>query len=162
MAVTFYNDVEFKSEDAFVALLVPVQASDLVNAPIVMSLASEVLEVDHIAIIAEEFEAHQDPPRSGNWKGNMRIKVVTAFDQTVPNGFSDLRALHRQRVGVVRDIFSSSTLDADLTTAGQAIDGNTGFTVQGFNFGRITQRIIGRSWVTEWMVVLDSVCGSNL
>lgn len=160
-APTVYNDIEFKSEDAIEALLDAV-SGNLAGSPIALSLATETLETSHVAIIADDFDPSQDPPRTGNWKGIVRIKVVTSFDEKLPAGFAKLRDLHRQRVGVARDTLMSSTLDADLTAAAQAIEGQTGYTCQGFNFGRISQRIIGRSWVTEWTIILESVCGTNL
>lgn len=160
-APTFYNDIEFKAEDAIAAVLAVV-ADNLGGAPIALSLASEDLATSHVAIIADDFEPHQNPPRGGNFAGIVRIKVVTSFDEQVPNTFANLRALHRQRVGMVRDTLMSSTLDADLTTAGRAVAGNTGFTVQGFNFGRVVQRVANRAWITEWTLLLQSVCGSNL
>lgn len=161
MSVTFYNDLEFKAEDAIAALLVPV-AANLAGALVVKSLITDSLATSHVAIIADDFEPSQNPPRTGNHKGVVRIKIVTSFDEALAAGFADLRSMHRQRCGVVRDALMVATLDTDLTTAGQAIVGQTGFTVQGFNYGRISQRIEGRSWVTEWSVILDSVCGSNL
>ncbi len=156
MPVTFYNDLEFKAEDALNSLFTAGVVANLGGAPVVLSLVADELAKSHVAIIADDFEAHQDPPRTGNYKGSVRIKVVTNFDEALPSGFADLRSLHRQRCGVVRDTIAVSTLDTDLSAA---VDN---FTVQGFNFGRISQRIIGRSWVTEWVVILDSVCGSDL
>lgn len=158
MPVTFYNDVEFKCEDALASLFTAPVLANLGGAPVELSLGTDALETSHIAIIADEFTPHEDPPRSGNWKGVVRIKVVTSFDEEkrLPAGFTSLRALHRQRCGVARDTIMVASLDTDLTAA---LDD---FTVQGFDFGRISQRIIGRAWITEWSVILQSVCGTDL
>lgn len=161
MPVTFYNDIEFKAEDAVLAVLTSA-AANLVGAPLVLSLNNDDLQTTHVAIIASDFTPAETPPRSGTYKGIVRIKVVTAFDDAVAAGFANLRAVHRQRCGIVRDTLMVTTLDVDLTTAGQAVAGNTGFTVQGFDFGKVSQRVMGRSWVTEWSIILQSVCGTNL
>lgn len=151
-----YNDIEFKAEDALATLLAAIASIDLAGAPIVKSLNTELLETTHIAVIADDFDPSQNPPRTGNHIGRVRIKVVTNIDDKPPAGYADLRAVHRQRCAIVRDTLMVITLDTDLSAA---LDD---FTVQGFNFGGIRQRIIGRSWITEWSVILESVCGSDL
>lgn len=156
MPVTYYNDVEFKAEDALNSLFTSDVLANLGGAPVVLSMSQDALEKSHVAIIAEEFTPSTNPPRSGNYAGVIRIKIVTNFDENLPSGFTDLRTLHRQRCGIVRDTLMVTTLDVDLSAA---VDD---FTAQGFDFGRITHRIIGRSWVTEWSVILESVCGSDL
>lgn len=155
MSSTYYNDLEFKSEDAILALLEAANL-DLAGAPVVQSLITDALETTHIAIIADDFEPSQNPPRTGNHLGKVRIKVVTSFDQVPPSGFANLRTVHRQRCGLIRD----TLMRADLHIVLSPLVEN--FTVQGFNFGRISQRIVGRSWVTEWSVILEGVCGSDL
>jgi hypothetical protein len=152
----FYNDLEFKAEDAIASLFTAPVLALLGAAPVVLSLITDSLTNSHIAIIADDFEPHQDPPRTGNYRGVVRIKTVTNFDEVVPGGFANLRALHRQRCGIVRDTLAVTTLDTDLT------DAIADFNVQGFNFGRIHQHIVGRSWVTEWSIILESVCGTDL
>lgn len=150
---TYFNDLEFKAEDALLSLFTAPVLALLGGAPVVLSLVSDSLTNSHVAIIADDFEAFPRP-RLGEYTGNVRIKVVTNFDEenNLPAGFANLRALHRQRCGVVRDTIAESTLDTDLSAA------VADFTVVGFHFGRISQRIVGRSWVTEWSVVLESVC----
>lgn len=150
----FYNDLEFKAEDALGSLFTAPVLALLGNAPVVLSLINNDLAKSHIAIIADDFEPFPRP-RLGEYTGPVRLKVVTNFDEAVPNGFADLRALHRQRCGIVRDTLAVTTLDIDLSAA------VADFSVQGFHFGRISQRIVGRSWITEWSVVLESVCGSD-
>ncbi len=149
----FYNDVEFKAEDAMVSLFTaPVIANLGGLTRVVRGLESDDLETSHIAVIAERFQ-NSGLPQSGNWeKCVMRVKVVTDTSETVPNGFATRRDLHRQRVGVARDLFMAADLDTQLTSA------VADFTVMGFDFGELHQRIVGRSWITEWQVILGSVC----
>lgn len=155
-APLFYNDLEFKAEDAINSLFTAPVLALLGGAPVVLSLIHDSLATSHVAIIADDFEPHEDPPRTGNYKGRVKIKILTNFDEIPPSGFADLRALHRQRCGIVRDTLAVTTLDTDLSAA------VANFTVQGFNFGRISQKVVARSWVTEWSVILQSVCGSDL
>jgi hypothetical protein len=143
-----YNDTEFKVEDAFEALLGEFQ--DYLP-PVVVSLASEELETAHVAIICDELNS-DDLIRNGNWEADVRLKVVTLFDETLPDGFASLRALHRQRCAVVRDNVMIRELATTLST-------DSGITVQGFSFPSVKQRVEGRSWITEFYVKLNSVSG---
>src|SRR5437762_2246657 len=102
MPVTFFNDVEFKIEDAVASLLAP-HSGDLGGAPLHLSLLTSALETSHVAVIVAALERADGHPRTGNWRATCRVKVVTAVDETLPVGFVDLRTLHRQRCGVVRD-----------------------------------------------------------
>lgn len=153
----FYNDVEFKAEDALASLFTAGVIANLGGLTgVKKSLIADALETSHIAIIADRFP-NTGEPQSGNWNNCVvRIKVVTDTSEVPPAGFADLRALHRQRVGIARDTIMVTTLDTDLSAA------VADFTVQGFTFGDISQRIVNRSWITEWQVILGSVCGTDL
>lgn len=146
-----YNDIEFEIEDSIAAWLAPIQEY---TAPIYVSLATEEIDnAAYVAVICDDLDG-EGLERNGNWQALVRIKVVTPFDETVPEGFANLRALHRQRCAVVRDRIMVVELADELS--------NTSITVQGFSFPAVKQQVINRSWVTEFHVKLKRVSGNDL
>jgi hypothetical protein len=143
------NTPDFNLEDAYAGLLATA-GDNLVGAPILVSMVITDLATTHIAVIVEKLQRSEDMPRSGNWQCDVHVKVVTAIDDTPQAPFPSLRALHKQRAGVVRDIVMVGGLDALLEAQAQSLDES--LTVQGYDFSDILHRIEGRSWVTEFVV----------
>lgn len=159
--MSVYNDIEFKVEDALKVRLDTIGAVALWNAPVVVSLLIDELETSHVAIICEDLDLAEGMKESGNWTTAARIKTVTSIDEEVTQdmidaGVANIRALHRLRCGLVRDTLMVENLDTMLG------DATTDLTIQGNVFSKITQRIVGRSWVSEFTITFYQVSGSDL
>lgn len=152
MPISDYNAIEFKTEDAIKAMLDPEQPD--LAIPIVQSLIVDDLEEEHIAIIALDFERAGSKTKQGNWLGNVRIKTVTAIKQDNLTS-AQVRALHRQRVGIVRDTLMHPDLADSLSAA------IADFTCLDVEFSRVTQKIAGKHWISEFTIALE-VCGADL
>ena len=156
------NIIEFNLEDAYVALLKAASAN-FIGAPVVESMVVADLAVTHIAVIIERLGRSEEMPRSGNWKIDVHIKVVTAIDDaavTTPGAANALRIDHKQRCGAVRDAIMVSglaqLLNAAADTAGAQL------TVNGYDFSDISHRIEGRSWVSEFVVHHANVMSTSI
>jgi len=145
------NIADFNLEDAYLALL-KANGVDLLGAPVFLSMASADFEETHVAVIVEKLERSDDMPRSGNWKCDVHIKVVTLIDdrKTLPAGYTSLRTAHKQRCGVVRDTLMIVGLDKALEAAAAILE--EGLTVQGYDFSDIIHRIEGRAWISEFVI----------
>lgn len=158
--MSVYNDIEFKVEDAIKSLLDGI-ADQLYSAPVVVSLLIDELETSHVAVIVESLDVAEGVKESGNWTTAARIKTVTSIDETITDemiaaGVADIRALHRLRCGLVRDTLMVENLDTLLG------DATTDLTIQGNQFSKASQRIVGRSWISEFTITFYQVSGSDL
>ena len=151
-----YHDLTFRVEDAVAAILT-VRSADLVGAGIVPSLDAMILDDDYVTVVADT-AAYSDGPRlSGNWDISVTIRVATYVENSVPDGFSDMREVHRQRVGVCIDSIMQGDLDAQLSDDTDP----DGFTCQGFYFGKQSQGVEGHLWVTEITFTLTQCHANN-
>ena len=150
-----YNDLAFRVEDSVCDLLATRQI-DFVDAEIVPSLTSLLLDDDYVTVVADTCNYSDGPRLMGNWDVTVTVRIATYVENAVPAGFTDLREVHRQRVGVIADTIMQDNLHEQLS---DNIDG--GFTCQGYIFHQQTQGVEGHHWVTEITFVLAQCCGIN-